>query len=78
MHSHRPGNADLDGSVLRECHKAAKMAGGQPTGKCGNAPSLPDEVTQILQLNGEVHAVDHHVFRHIEHDGREVQDGLDT
>jgi len=30
---------------------------------------LLDEVTEVLQLDGEVHVVHHHFFRHMQHDG---------
>src|ERR1043166_5201128 len=37
-----------------------------------------DEVAQIFKFNGEVNIVDHYFLRHVQHDGREVQDAHDA
>src|SRR5262245_55209257 len=36
-----------------------------------------DEVTQVLQFDGEVHVVDHHFLRHLQNDRREIQNAGD-
>src|ERR1039458_9133832 len=38
-----------------------------------NARSTLDEITQIFEFDGEVDVVDHHVFRHGQHNGGEIQ-----
>jgi hypothetical protein len=37
-----------------------------------NSASILDEVTQVLQLDGEVHIVHHDLFGHLQDDGREI------
>ena len=40
--------------------------------------SLPDEVTEILELNREIDAVDSDVLRHFEEGGGEIENRLDA
>ena len=41
-------------------------------------PLLLDEVTQVLEFDGEVDVVDHHLLRNRENDRRKVQDARDA
>lgn len=48
------------------------------TGKWGiRIAGLPDKVAQVLEFDGEVDAVDDHVFGDVEHGRGEIEDGLD-
>ena len=37
-----------------------------------------DEITEIFQLDGQVHIVDHHLFGNVENEWREIQDAHDA